>query len=243
MRKDKLFYSVENLFDKTFLSGTFFALDKILNTLGAASPKFKQELAKQNVTVQLKLRDNSKGRFLRFEDGTVTGKDGVYDGAQVEMIFENENIARKVMLGEMLANTKDFVNAAKNINMVLNGPDEQALWFASLLLKVFAFDVLYLGDYGVTMKNGEKRYVTGTNGGPLFVYVKDGKIVRMTPIDFDQDDAGPWTITAHGKRFTPPSRTTATAYAMSMKSLIYSTDRLLYPMKRVDFDPKGERHP
>ena len=25
-----------------------------------------------------------------------------------------------------------------------------------------------------------------TNGGPVFVYVKDGKIVRMTPIDLDR---------------------------------------------------------
>ena len=26
------------------------------------------------------------------------------------------------------------------------------------------------------------------NGGPLFVYVKDGKIVRVTPIDFEKED-------------------------------------------------------
>ena len=25
--------------------------------------------------------------------------------------------------------------------------------------------------------------------------------------------------------------------------MVYSPDRLLYPMKRVDFDPKGERNP
>ena len=27
------------------------------------------------------------------------------------------------------------------------------------------------------------------------------------------------------------------------EALIYSPDRLLYPMKRVDFDPDGERNP
>ena len=32
------------------------------------------------------------------------------------------------------------------------------------------------------------RYCNMTNGGPVFVYVKDGKIVRMTPIDLADDD-------------------------------------------------------
>ena len=74
----------------------------------------------------------------------------------------------------MLGKTKDFVDAAKNTALILNGPDAKAMWFSSLLLKIFSFDILYLGNYGTEMPNGEKRYVTGTNGGPLFVYVKDG---------------------------------------------------------------------
>ena len=32
------------------------------------------------------------------------------------------------------------------------------------------------------------RYCNMANGGPFFVYVKDGKIIRTTPIDFDDDD-------------------------------------------------------
>lgn len=86
------------------------------------------------------------------------------------------------------------------------------------------------------------RYVNGTNGGPVFVYVKDGKIVRMTPIELDEEDAESWTIRAKGKKFTPPRRTTVAPYAF-WKSLIYSDKRVLYPMKRVDFDPNGERNP
>ncbi len=231
------------LFDKTFLSGTLFALDKLLNTLAKAAPAFKKELEAYEVTVQMKLRDNSQGRLLFFRNGSVSGKSGVFTTAEVEMIFEDENIARKVMMGQMFGDTVEFVAAAKNGALVLSGPDEKAMWFSSLLLKVFAFDVLYLENYGTTMENGEKRYVTGTNGGPLFVYIRDGKIVRVTPIDFDATDADPWTITAHGKKFTPPKRATVSPYAMGWKSLVYSPDRVLYPMKRVDFDVRGDRHP
>ena len=93
------------------------------------------------------------------------------------------------------------------------------------------------------MPDGTMRYCNMTNGGPLFVYVKDGKIVRTTPIDFDDTDPQPWTIEARGLKFTPPRKTTLAPHGQNSRSIIYSPDRLLYPMKRVDFDPKGERNP
>ncbi len=44
-------------------------------------------------------------------------------------------------------------------------------------------------SYGQDVANGEKRYVNNSNGGPMYVYVKDDKIVCMTPIEFDETDA------------------------------------------------------
>jgi len=233
--------SALGLFDKSFLNMMMFSLDKLLNTLAKAAPAFKDELAKHNTTVCIKLRDNSYGRLIYFRDGVATGKNGT-QGGEVEMIFEDEAAARRVMSGQMLGKTYAFVNTAKNGGLILNGPDEKAMWFSGLLLKIFAFDVLYLGNYGTAMPNGEMRYVTGTNGGPVFVYVKNGKIIRVTPIDLQEDDAESWSITARGKKFTPPRRVTVAPYAMGWKSLVYSPDRCLYPMKRVDFDPNGERN-
>ena len=98
-------------------------------------------------------------------------------------------------------------------------------------------------QYGTPMPDGSMRYCNMTNGGPVFVYVKDGKIVRMTPIEFDDKDPPPWTIEARGLKFTPPRKTTLAPHGQNAKSIVYSPDRLLYPMKRVDFDPNGERNP
>ena len=228
------------IFNKTIVGGTLFTLDKLLNVLGTLSPKFKKELAEHNITVQLRLRDNTYGRWFRFKDGFVTGQDGINKDCIVEMVFEDEASARRVTA--LIRSQFDFVNAAKQGQIALNGPDAEAMWFSSLLLKVFAFDVLYLGNYGTKMPNGEIRYTTGTNGGPLFVYVKDDKIVRVTPIDFDEEDPDMWTITAKGQKLTPPRRTTVAPYAQGWKQMVYSPDRCLYPMKRVDFDPDGDRH-
>ena len=92
------------------------------------------------------------------------------------------------------------------------------------------------------MGNGITRYTNGTNGGPIFVYVKDGKIIRTTPMDLGDDDPEGFTIRARGKTFKPPRRTTLAAHGACQKSMVYSKNRILKPLKRVDFDPNGERN-
>ena len=62
--------------------------------------------------------------------------------------------------------------------------------------------------YDVLIKDG--TVYDGTGGPPLTadVGVKDGRIVRVTPIDFDDDDPQPWRLEARGKVLSPPRRTT-----------------------------------
>ena len=88
-----------------------------------------------------------------------------------------------------------------------------------------------------------ERLTNSSTGGPVFVYVQDGRIIRVTPMEFDSSDAGSWVIKARGRTFTPPRRTTVSPYTLSYRSMVYSPKRLLYPLKRVDFDPDGKRNP
>lgn len=87
-----------------------------------------------------------------------------------------------------------------------------------------------------------EKLTSGTTGGPVFVYVKEGRIIRITPMDLAEDDAPSWVIKAREKEFSPPRKTTISPYSLAWRSMIYSPDRLLYPLKRVDFDPNGERN-
>jgi anaerobic selenocysteine-containing dehydrogenase len=91
-------------------------------------------------------------------------------------------------------------------------------------------------------KGKVERLTNGTTGGPVFVDVEDGRIVRLTPIELDEDDKGDWTIEARGRSFTSPRKTTLAPHAQAQRSMIYSPKRILTPMKRVDFDPDGERN-
>ncbi len=86
------------------------------------------------------------------------------------------------------------------------------------------------------------RLTNCTTGGPVFVDVEDGRIIRLTPIDLDDDDKGDWVIEARGHRFMPPRRTTLSPHAQAQRSLVYSPKRILTPLKRVDFDHKGARN-
>jgi molybdopterin guanine dinucleotide-containing S/N-oxide reductase-like protein len=89
----------------------------------------------------------------------------------------------------------------------------------------------------------EQIFTNLTVGGPVFVHVKDGRIVRVRPIRLDESDPEAWTIEVNGKTFSPPRKTTLSPYVLAERNRVYSDDRVAYPRKRVDFDPNGDRHP
>jgi anaerobic selenocysteine-containing dehydrogenase len=89
----------------------------------------------------------------------------------------------------------------------------------------------------------EQVFTNCTEGGPVFVHVRDGKITRIRPIVFDQQDGRSWTIEAHGRSFSPPRKATLAPFTLAERAKVYSDKRIKYPLKRRDFDPNGDRHP
>ena len=84
-----------------------------------------------------------------------------------------------------------------------------------------------------------RRFTNLTTGGPVHVDVEDGKIVRIIPLQLDENDGPSFTIKARWHEFTPPRRTTLSPWTVAHKSTIYAPNRILTPLKRVDFDPSG----
>ncbi len=89
----------------------------------------------------------------------------------------------------------------------------------------------------------EQVFTNCTNCGPVSVYVKDGKVVRVRPLVADEKDFKPWTIQAGDRRYSPPKKFALSPFVHGERRRIYSDERIRYPMKRVDFDPNGERNP
>jgi trimethylamine-N-oxide reductase (cytochrome c) len=189
-----------------------------------------------NFTAQIKIRDHSRGRYFTFSEGRMTSKSGSHPRPDVLMSFTTAALAVELMAPpwEHLAR----INAMKNFQLEMTGPDELTHRFFEILGLVLTIGL----RYGTAQKDNTIRYVNNASGMPVFVYVKSGKIIRITPMEFDDRDPKSWTIEARGRSFSPPRKTTISPFGLASKSMVYSPDRLLFPMKRVDFDPGGERN-
>jgi trimethylamine-N-oxide reductase (cytochrome c) len=221
---------------RLILRTILFALTPMLRN-AAKKPVLAREMARFNCVVQIKLMDQSIARHYVFEGGRVSGRPGRHSAPDVVVAFKDIETALTFLNPD--PNMAEVVHCAKNFKVVMTGRSELQVWFTQLVNKVNNARL----QMGVPQPDGTVRLTTVTNGGPLFVYVRDGRIVRVTPIDFDKSDPPSWTIQARGKTFTPLRRGTVAPHAMAIKSVVYSDKRILYPMKRVDFDPDGARNP
>jgi len=131
-----------------------------------------------------------------------------------------------------------IIDALKNFKASASGLDSCTVWFGQLMHLVGSAG----WAFGTPLRDGTVRYTNLTNGGPIHVDVRGDRIVRTTPIEFDETDAPSWTIRARGRAFSPRRAATVSPHALALKSMVYSPKRVLYPMKRVDFDPTGERN-
>ena len=206
---------------------------------------FKDHLSQKQFTAQIQIKDKSIGRWFKFKNGNISSSTGIHAKPEVKLTFKNSKVAVELLMPLVMAfllkksiNQLDQINALKDFNLTLDGPDELTLWFTQTLMKTQTVGL----KLGVEVGDGVKRYTNMTNGGPVFIYVKNDKIIRITPIEFDDTDPDTWSINARGKTFKPPRRTSLAPHGMNWKSMVYSPDRILYPMKRVDFDPNGKRN-
>jgi anaerobic selenocysteine-containing dehydrogenase len=91
--------------------------------------------------------------------------------------------------------------------------------------------------------------LSGTiNGGAEgAIDVRDGRIIRIRPLHydwkFDRANLNPWKFKKNGKTLEPNWKSLPGTYSLAYKKRVYSPNRIKYPLKRVDWDPNGERNP
>jgi trimethylamine-N-oxide reductase (cytochrome c) len=218
-------------------STILFGFGQALKFVAHRHPKFRERVRERDIVAQMLARDEGVGRWYEFRGGKVRSRKGIHPNPDVTLAFKNAALGAKLLTPPI--NWLDQINAQKDFKLTVEGDDALVNWFAQTIMMVQTAH----WKYGVPQPDGSIRYCNMANGGPLFVYVKDGKIIRTTPIEFDDQDGASWTIEAKGVKLTPPRKTTLAPHGMNVRSIVYSPDRLLYPMKRVDFDPNGARNP
>jgi trimethylamine-N-oxide reductase (cytochrome c) len=214
-----------------------YMLPKLLARSGRKFPVQAAALARHDATVQIQTMDGVASRWYRFKGGRITSGAGILPDVDVRVLFKDVPTALKLL--KVPTDRGAVIHAAKNFSVLQIGPDHLVQWFHELVNNMAMLPT----EFGTKMPDGTTRYAHNDNGGVTHVYVKDGKIVRITPIDLQAGDAASFTIKARGKTFSPRRRAIGNPHTLNAKSQIYSDRRLLYPMKRVDWDPNGERNP
>ncbi len=83
-------------------------------------------------------------------------------------------------------------------------------------------------------------------GGECAIDVKDGKVVRIRPFHYDwkydKKKFNAWKMTRNGKTFEPLVKSMPSPFSLAYKKRTFSPNRIKYPLKRVDWDPNGERN-
>src|SRR3954469_522047 len=225
------------MFSRFKLTVILFGLAQLVKFAAWRYPAFAARAKEHDLTAQFITRDEGIGRWFRFAQGRITSGAGVLQDADVTVAFKNAKAGASLLTPPI--DWLGQINAQKEFVLTVDGDDGMANWFAQTVMMAQSAGA----TFGTKMPDGSVRYCNMANGGPLFVYVKDGKIVRTTPIDLDDSDGASWTIEARGLKLTPPRKTTLAPHGQNCKSIVYSPDRLLYPMKRIDFDSNGARNP
>jgi anaerobic selenocysteine-containing dehydrogenase len=85
------------------------------------------------------------------------------------------------------------------------------------------------------------------NSEPSAVDVENGRVIRIRPYHYDEkytrEQINPWRIEKNGKILEPLMKTQPAPYQIAYKKRVYSPNRILYPLKRIDWDPNGNRNP
>ena len=225
------------VFGEIKFATVLFGLAQALRYTARTKPDFAARLKERDLTAQILARDEQIGRWYTLRGGKLASARGIHPKPDFTMSFKTADLGARLLTPPI--DWLEQINALKDFKLTMEGDEDLSNWFAQTVMMLQSVR----WELGTRLADGTMRYCNMTNGGPVFVYVKDGKILRMTPIEFDARDPQPWTIAARGMTFTPPRKTTLAPHGQNAKSMVYSPDRLLYPLKRVDFDPKGERNP
>src|SRR4030042_93155 len=104
------------------------------------------------------------------------------------------------------------------------------------------------------MPDKEKTIVKGLSFGGVTedanaaqVDIKNGRIVRIRPLHFGSkykpEELKPWKSEARGRAFEPTMKTLLPPFTLAYKNRVFSPNRTMYPLKRIDWNPGGERNP
>ena len=165
------------------LSIILFGLSRLLKYKAWRHPRLiAARLKERNLVAQIMTRDEEIGRWFEFKDGAVRSGMGLHPKPDCKLMFKNAAVGARLLTPPI--NWLNQINAQKDFMLGVDGSEDHTNWFAQTVMMMQTAG----WKFGEELDDGTMRYCNMTNGGPVHVFVKDGKVIRMTPIDLAEDD-------------------------------------------------------
>ena len=141
-------------------TATLAGLEVALRAQARRYPEFAARLRERDLVAQIRLAGRARGRAYTIRGGKVRSRSGLHPAPDLTMTFDSAEVAVRVM--KPGRDYLEFIDALKNFQMSVEGPDDLAVWFSETLQMMLTAGL----EYGVDAGGGVRRFTSNTNGGP-----------------------------------------------------------------------------
>ena len=103
-------------------------LAQVLKFMAWRHPVFRLRLKERNLVAQVKARDEGTGRWYEIRDGKVTSRAGLHPKPDVTLYFKNAALGASLLTPPI--NWLNQINAQKDFNLTVDGPEDLTNWWA-----------------------------------------------------------------------------------------------------------------
>ena len=95
---------------------------------------FRDRLKEKNLTVQIRVADDSIGRTFYFKKGAVSSRSGVIDGADVDIAVKDAALGAELMMPPI--DHLKRIEAIKSFSLMAVGDDKLVTWFSETVYMI-----------------------------------------------------------------------------------------------------------
>ena len=96
-----------------------FGLSWVLRYTAWRNPAFKMRLKEKSFIAQIKIADDSSGRFFSFQDGKVSSQAVIHHSPEICMSFKSAEIAAQLLMPPV--DYHNQIDAQKEFNLTMEG--------------------------------------------------------------------------------------------------------------------------
>ena len=133
------------------LSLLLFGLSWLLRLTALRHAAFRARLKEKNFTAQMKTMDGSSGRYFTFKDGKISSGSGLHPNPDMWIGFKSAALGADLLTPPI--DYQNQIDAIKNFNLLMEGPDELTSWFSETVLMSQTIG----WKFGTQIDNGETR--------------------------------------------------------------------------------------